>query len=70
MRRGDKVVLRPGTEGDVFDKILDGRTATIERIYRGYDDRVYLGVTVDDDPARTCCARPVATCSSSATRWR
>ena len=52
VRRGDKVVLRPGTEGDVFDKILHGRTATVERIYRGYDDRVYLGVTVDDDPGQ------------------
>ncbi len=52
IRRGDTIVLRPGTEGDVFDKILDGRTATVERIYRGYDDRVYLGVTIDDDPGQ------------------
>ena len=52
VRLGDKIVLRPGTEGDVYDKILDGRTATVERIYRGYDDRVYLGVTVDDDPGQ------------------
>ena len=52
VRLGDTVVLRPGTEGDVYDKILDGRTATVERIYKGYDDRVYLGVTVDDDPGQ------------------
>ena len=52
VRRGDKVLLRPGTDGDVFDKILDGRMATVERIYEGYDDRVYLGVTVDDDPGQ------------------
>jgi hypothetical protein len=52
IRRGDTVVLRPGRDGDVFDKILDGRTATIERIYQGYDDRIYLGVTVDDDPGQ------------------
>ena len=52
VRLGDKVVLRPGTEGDVYDKILDGRTATVERIYKGYDERVYLGVTVDDDPGQ------------------
>jgi hypothetical protein len=52
VRLGDKIVLRPGTEGDVYDKILHGRTATIERIYRGYDERVYLGVTVDDDPGQ------------------
>jgi hypothetical protein len=52
VRLGDKIVLRPGTQGDVYDKILDGRTATVERIYRGYDERVYLGVTVDDDPGQ------------------
>lgn len=52
IRRGDTVVLRPGRDGDVFDKILDGRTATVERIYQGYDDRIYLGVTVDDDPGQ------------------
>ena len=52
VRLGDKVVLRPGTEGDVFDKILHGRTATVERIYSGYDERVYLGVTIDDDPGQ------------------
>ena len=32
--------------------MLHGRTATVERIYKGYDDRVYLGVTVDDDPGQ------------------
>jgi hypothetical protein len=52
IRRGAKVVLRPGVNGDVFDKILDGRIATVERIYQGYDDRIYLGVTVDDDPGQ------------------
>ncbi len=52
VRLGDKIVLRPGTQGDVYDKILHGRTATVERIYRGYDERIYLGVTVDDDPGQ------------------
>jgi hypothetical protein len=57
-RRGAKVVLRPGdrprTEDrtDAFDALLYGRSATIERIYLDPDDRVYLGVTVDDDPGR------------------
>ena len=32
--------------------MLDGRRATIERIYLDYDDRVHLGVTVDDDPGQ------------------
>jgi len=50
--RGATLVLRPGTDRDVYDRMLDGRRATLERIYVGYDDRVYLGVTVDDDPGQ------------------
>jgi hypothetical protein len=50
--RGATLVLRPGTDRDVYDRMLDGRRATLERIYIGYDDRVYLGVTVDDDPGQ------------------
>ena len=51
-RKGAKVVLRPGTERDVYDRMLDGRTATIERIYLDYEDGAHLAVTVDDDPAQ------------------
>jgi hypothetical protein len=32
--------------------MLDGRSATLERIYVDVDDRVYLAVTVDDDPGQ------------------
>jgi hypothetical protein len=46
-RKGAKVVLRPGTERDVYDRMLDGRAATIERIYLDYDDAVHIAVTVD-----------------------
>jgi hypothetical protein len=50
--RGDTLVLRPGTDRDPYDRMLDGRRATIERIYVDYDDRVHLAVTVDDDPGQ------------------
>jgi hypothetical protein len=50
--RGTTLVLRPGTDRDPFDRMLDGRRATIERIYIDYDDRVHLAVTVDDDPGQ------------------
>jgi hypothetical protein len=50
--KGGKVVLRPGVERDVYDRMLDGRQATIERIYVDYDDRIHLAVTVDDDPGQ------------------
>ena len=48
--RGGKVVLRPGTDGDPYDRMVDGKLATIERIYLDYDGRAYLGVTIDEDP--------------------
>jgi len=51
-RRGDKVLLRLGERDDPYDRILDGRVATLERIYYDYDDRLYFGVTVDDDPGQ------------------
>jgi hypothetical protein len=50
--RGATVVLRPRTDRDFFDRMLDGRRATLERIYIDYDDRVHLAVTVDDDPGQ------------------
>jgi hypothetical protein len=50
--KGAKLLLRPGTDRDVYDQLLDGRTATLERIYVDYDDRVHLAVTVDDDPGQ------------------
>jgi hypothetical protein len=50
--RGDKVRLSTGTDGDPFDRMLDGRVATIERILWDVEDRLYLGVTVDDDPGQ------------------
>ena len=32
--------------------MLDGRTATIERIFIDYDGRAHLGVTIDGDPGQ------------------
>ena len=50
--RGGKLVLRPGTDRDPYDRMLDGHPATIERIYVDFDNRVHLAVTVDDDPGQ------------------
>ena len=49
-RRGQKVILHPPASADVYDKMLDGRRATIHRLFLRVDDRLHLGVTVDDDP--------------------
>jgi hypothetical protein len=51
-RRGGKVVIRPGADADIQARMLDGRTATIERIFTDYDGRAHLGLTIDDDPGQ------------------
>src|SRR5262249_28942842 len=52
LARGDRVRLRPRGNADVFDLALRGKTATIESIEQDYEDRIYLAVTVDDDPGK------------------
>lgn len=51
-RRGGKVVIRPKADADLHARMLDGRAATIERIFTDYDGKMHLGVTVDDDPGQ------------------
>jgi hypothetical protein len=52
VRLGDRVRLHLAERNDVYDRLLDGRTATIERIYLDYDDRTHFGATIDDDPGQ------------------
>jgi hypothetical protein len=52
VRLGDRVVLRLENRVDTYDSMLNGRTATVERIYVDYDDRTHFGVTIDDDPGQ------------------
>lgn len=52
LKVGDRVRLRPKAGGDVWDLVLDGRTAVIEAIERDFEDRVHVAVTLDDDPGR------------------
>ena len=47
-RRGGRVVVRPGLDADLQARMLEGRTVTVERIYRDYDGKVHLGVSVDE----------------------
>jgi hypothetical protein len=46
-RRGGKVVVRPGLDADLQARMLEGRSVTVERIYRDYDGKIHLGVSVD-----------------------
>ena len=51
-RRGGKLLLRPGPEASLEARMVDGRTATIERIFVDYDGKLHLGVTVDGVPGQ------------------
>ncbi len=57
VKAGDRVLLRPGrmrrgTHTDAFDILLDGKSARIEGIQQDFENRIYLVVTLDDDPGR------------------
>ena len=52
VRRGDRVRLRPRARADILDLALDGMAATVESLEQDYEGRVYLAVTVEDDPGK------------------
>jgi hypothetical protein len=52
LRSGDRVRLRPRGRADIFDLALAGKTATIEGIEQDFEGRIYLAVTVDEDPGK------------------
>jgi hypothetical protein len=52
IRAGDRVRLRPNGRADILDLALAGKSATVEAIEQDYEGRVYLAVTVDDDPGK------------------
>jgi hypothetical protein len=52
VQQGDRVRLHPLGRADIIDMALDKKVATIETIEQDFEDRVYLGVVLDDDPGR------------------
>jgi hypothetical protein len=51
-RVGDRVRLWPMGDADILDIAMKGKDATIVAIEQDYEDRVYLAVTIDDDPGQ------------------
>lgn len=49
--RGSSVRLHPAGRADVWDAMLDGKLATVRAIHQDFEDRTYVAVTVDEDPA-------------------
>ena len=52
LRAGDRVRLRPLGRADIMDIALTGKIATIEAIEQDLEGRIFLAVTVDDDPGK------------------
>ena len=53
VRAGTRVRLCPKKRrADVFDAVLDGKTGRIEVIHQDFENRIYLVITADEDPAR------------------
>jgi hypothetical protein len=53
LRAGTRVRLMPrAPRSDIFDLALAGKTATVESIEHDFEGRVFVSVTVDDDPGR------------------
>ena len=52
LKKGSRVLLWPRAGGDIMDLALRGKAAFVEAIEQDYEDRIYISVTVEDDPGR------------------
>jgi hypothetical protein len=52
VKAGDRVRLRPAARADAFDILLDGKIGKVERIEQDFENRLYLVVSLDDDPGQ------------------
>jgi hypothetical protein len=52
LRVGARVRIKPRARADVFDIVLEGKTATVESVEHDMEGRVHVAVAIDDDPGR------------------
>ena len=52
LKKGSRVLLWPRSGGDIMDIALKGKVAFVEAIEQDYEDRIYIAVTLEDDPGR------------------
>ena len=51
VKRGSVVRLHPSGHADAQDMFLEGKLATVQGVYLDVDDKRYLAVSLNDDPA-------------------
>ncbi len=52
LRKGSRVLLWPHPGGDIMDMALKEKVAFVEVIEQDYENRIYIAVTLEDDPGR------------------
>jgi hypothetical protein len=52
LQKGSRVLLWPHPGGDIMDLALAGKAAFVEDIEQDYEGKIYLAVTLEDDPGR------------------
>ena len=52
LRKGSRVLLWPHPGGDIMDMALKEKVAFVEGIEQDYENRIYIVVTLEDDPGR------------------
>ena len=52
LKKGSRVMLWPRPGGDIMDIALAGKVAFVESMEQDYEERVYIAVTLEDDPGR------------------
>jgi hypothetical protein len=52
LEKDSRVLLWPNPGGDIMDLALRGKSAFVEGIEQDYEDRIYIAVTLEDDPGR------------------
>jgi hypothetical protein len=50
--KGSRVLLWPDAGGDIMDLALKGKVAFVASIEQDYEERIYIAVTLEDDPGR------------------
>ncbi len=52
LKKGDRVRLRPKKRADIFDTLLEGRTAIVEAVEQDFEGNIHFAVVLEDDPGR------------------
>jgi hypothetical protein len=52
LKKGDRVRLRPRSQADIFDTLLEGKIAIIEAVEEDFERKLHFAVVLEDDPGR------------------